>query len=302
MSKSDEPNHQEIDRTREAVRIIRRLDESPDDAAARKDLEAFLKRGEPERKTYDRTLRALGKAETSLRRDRNKRYTFALLGGSLLTMALFWQPAKLAMIADFQSGRSVEEVVIASGDIVILDAASAIMDETDTVSRSVTLLTGAGYFEVDTSQRSFVVRVGDATVETLGTAFEVSRHGMKTHVSVASGAVRVRVAHASIEVPAGHRIGWTDIIDQQPELVEGDAIASWRDDLLFTDQLTVSEVAAIIDRRIPGPVIVLTDDLSQTVVSGRLDLSRPIDALRTLAATVDADVIAVSPLGVLIRP
>ena len=302
MSNSDEPQDEERERTREAVQIMRRLDENPEDEAARTDRAAFLKRGEKERVTYERTLRALGKAETSLRRNRNKRYVFALLGGLFAALALAWQPLKLSVLADFQSGRGVTEVMVASGDTIVLDAGSAISDETGEGKRAVTLLAGAGYFDIDTSERSFVVRVDDATVETLGTAFEVSRQGATNLVSVAEGAVVIRQNGLDIEVQASERIRWSETITQRLEPIDDVAVASWRDDVLDTDGMTVGEVAAIIDRRTPGSVVILTRELRSTIVSGRLDLSRPTDALRTLAVTVDADVIAAPPLGVLIRP
>ncbi|MEM1372025.1 MAG: hypothetical protein AAGG72_07335, partial [Pseudomonadota bacterium] len=77
MCNSEDPEDKERDRTREAVRIIRRLDEDPSDPAAQRDRDAYLARGALEKATYDRTLRAMGRAETSLRRDRNTRYVFA---------------------------------------------------------------------------------------------------------------------------------------------------------------------------------------------------------------------------------
>ncbi|MEM9911426.1 MAG: FecR domain-containing protein [Pseudomonadota bacterium] len=302
MSKSDEPQDEERERTREAVRIIRRLDEDPQDKAAQRDRDAFLARGTCEQATYDRTLRAMGQAETGLRRDRGKRYAIAIVGVILASLALAWQPVKLSILADFQTDRHVENIELASGDVVILDAATAIGDETDDGPRIVNLLAGAGYFDVDTSQRSFVVKVDEATVETLGTAFEVSRQGSMIQVTVAEGAVRVSQADQTVTVTAGERLRWQDTPSSRLERVDDAAIAPWRDDVLITDGMTVGEVAAIIDRRILGSVVVLSDELKNTVVSGRLDLTRPTDALRTLAVTVDARVTALSPLGAVLRP
>lgn len=301
MSNSDEPQDKERDRTREAVRIIRRLDEYPDDSVAQKDRDAFLARGAKERTTYNRTLRAMGRAEIGLRQDRNKRYVFALLGALLASLALAWQPIKLTIISDFRTGRAVEKVQLESGDVVVLDAASAISDETGDSIRIVTLLQGAGYFDVDVSQESFVVMVGGAKVETLGTAFEVSRQGPIIQVAVAKGAVRIDQSGQTVTIEAGQRIRWQDVTAPTFENVDDAAIAAWRGDILITDGMTVGEVAAILDRRIAGPVLVLSGDLQETVVSGRLDLTRPVDALRTLAATVDGQVNALAPFGTVLR-
>lgn len=302
MSASDEPEREERERTLKAVQIIRRLDENPDDKDAQKDRDAFLQNGDRERATYNRTLRALGRAETSLKRGRSRRQVVGLLVAMLTILAFAGSPVKLAITADFQSARGVGEVVVASGDTLFLDAGSAISDETDGAIRSVTLMAGAGYFDVDTSEQSFVVRIGDVTVETLGTAFEVSLNGDTSHVSVAEGAVAVRQDDVIIEVQAGERLRWRDTLAAQPEDITMGAVGAWRGDLLITDGMTVGEVAAIVGRRLRGTTLVMSQDLSRTVVSGRLDLSRPADALRTLVATVDADLIIASPLGAVIYP
>lgn len=302
MCNSEDHEDNERERTREAVQIIRRLDEHPGDRAAQRDRDAYLARGPLEQATYDRTLRAMGGAETSLRRDRNKRYVLAIVGAFLASLAFAWQPLKLSIMADFQTGRQVQDVQLASGDVVVLDAASAIEDETDEAVRGINLLAGAGYFDVDTSQRSFVVQVGSATVETLGTAFEVSRQRATIQVSVAEGSVRVRQNGQERVVEAGERLRWKDGPSTALETVDAATIAAWRDDTLVTDGMTVGEVAAILDRRIPGSVVVLSEKLQNTVVSGRLDLARPTDALRTLAATVDAQVNALAPFGAMLRP
>lgn len=302
MSSFDEPNDKERARTRKAVQIIRRLDEDPEDQTALLDRNAFLSRGALERATYDRTLRAMEGAETRLRRDRSKHYAFGLLAAMLASLALAWQPLRLHFTADFQSGHGVEAVQLASGDVVVLDASSAISDETEDGIRGVNLLSGAGFFDVDTRQTSFMVQAGDVTVETLGTAFEVSLQGPSLQVSVAEGAVRVTNPEGSVELAAGERLRLNASTLSQSETVEGSTVATWRNDVLVANGMTVGEIAAIIDRRITGSVLVLTDDLQSTVVHGRIDLSRPEDALRTLAASVDGQVTIAPLLGAVLRP
>lgn len=193
-------------RTQEAARIIRRLDEYPEDRSALRDRDLFLSRGQKEQATYDRTLHAMGHAEIGLHRNRNKRYVFVLFAAIIAPLALAAEPIRLSFLADFQSGRRVVDVGLASGDRVKLDAGSAIDDQTDVRERRVTLLTGAGYFDAGTSVNSFVIGVGDAAIETLGTAFEVSSNGTSTQVSVIEGTLRVTQAGHKITLDAGERL------------------------------------------------------------------------------------------------
>ncbi len=87
----------------------------------------------------------------------------------------------------------IEEVELPDGTIVILNSASSIKyNKRESTSYRMVKLSGEAYFEVarDTS-RPFIIDAGSATVEVLGTKFNVSayRDSKRVEVTVSSGLV-----------------------------------------------------------------------------------------------------------------
>ncbi|MEM8553493.1 MAG: FecR domain-containing protein [Pseudomonadota bacterium] len=288
---------------REAARLFRRLEESPDDPEAQDAVKAFLDRGEPERETYAAMSRALAAARTGIKeaRRKTKRNGVVAAAAMLLAGSLAYQPAKVSVLADHRSQRTVEEFQLASGDRLHLDAASAVRDDTEGLERRVTLLRGAAYLDVEQGGRRFVVDMGGVTAEALGTSFEVSRSGRHGSVTVFEGLVEVRKGDRSWDLTAGDRINWSAGVDPVKTSVDTETVASWRGSQFIADGHTVGEVAEILDRRLPGDVVVLGRTLAQTPMTGGLNLKSPETALDLLALSTDARVIHL-PFLTILRP
>lgn len=154
---------------------------------------------------------------------------------------------------------------------------------------------------MDARQQKFAVNVRDATVETRGTAFEVSSQEGSLHESMAERFVRFLKSDEPLLVHSGERIHWQHRVCPKRETVEEATTAAWREDVMITDGLRGGGVTAFIHRCLAGPAIVLNAKLDDIVVSGRLDLSRQINGLGTLAATVEARAHVFSPLHALLR-
>lgn len=297
------PDPAERRRAREAATIVRRLQDDPDDAAAQQDLTRFLARGEAERSTYARMTRALAAARQGMRRKRAPKA--AALFGALLVVAAAafgFEPLRLHALADSVTGRQPQPLLLASGDAASLDAGTALADASDGAERRVTLLAGAAYFDVGQDGRRFVVEAGGLSVDALGTGFEVAWLGDGVLVAVAEGRVAVQAGGQVWQLMPGDRLHWSGDAAPVIDAVAVTAIAAWRDDRLQADGMTLGQVASVIDRRVAGPILVYDSALAGTEVSGGLDLSRPLDALRTLAASADASVTSVSPLVTIVLP
>ncbi|MEM8554849.1 MAG: FecR domain-containing protein [Pseudomonadota bacterium] len=287
-------------RAEEAARILRRLDEDPDDAQALKDRDAFLTRGAAERRTYENIRRAMGAARQGLKA-KDRRFSFAILGAALAAMALAWQPAQLAILADYRTQRVPETITLRSGDNVTLDASSALRDTTTDDARTVDLLRGAGFFDVAQDGRRFTVLAGGVEVEVIGTMFEVSVLPNGVLVGVAEGAVEVRRGGDVLQLGPGDEVVFAKG-EANARKVPEDTIGRWRSDQLIMDGLTLAQVAATLDRRIRGEVVVVGQSLRNAEVAGGLDLNRPKDALRTLAATSGAQVVQATPYLTIVYP
>lgn len=100
----------------------------------------------------------------------------------------------------------IREIELADGSVVTLGANSRIAVNIAAEVRHVTLLAGEAFFSVTRDPlRPFIVEVGDARVEVLGTRFEVS---------LAPGGVRVSVAEGVVELirPAMPAATMTEVV------------------------------------------------------------------------------------------
>jgi transmembrane sensor len=78
-------------------------------------------------------------------------------------------------------------------------------------------------------------------------------------------------------------------------------VASWRDDVLVADGLSFAQIAEILDRRIPGRVILTDDALGQQTIVGHFDLSDAQGTLDLLAELTGAKVTSVPNLAYFVR-
>lgn len=279
-------------RAEEASNILRRLDENPHDTDALADKAAFLARGEAERRTFAYLEKAYAAAQKGLR-GKDLRFSIALVGMLLTSLYFAWAPLRISVLADHKTRFEPASTQLASGDSAALDAATALQDKTDGSARSVTLLQGSAYFDVVSDGRPFVVTAGNVEVSVLGTSFEVAKVNGAVVVGVAEGSVEFRSGATSLLLTEGDRAILSDDGLTQDDVGLED-IASWRRDRLSITGLTFSEAATLVDRRLPGRVIVIGSDLSATDVGGNLNLTDPRAALEALAASSDAAVVTAS--------
>ncbi|MEM6904265.1 MAG: FecR domain-containing protein [Pseudomonadota bacterium] len=282
----------------EAATIFLQLRQNPDEIALIGERDAFLARGQAERRAYRTIVKAWSGAAP--KRRSSKLASIALLAAGLGLAAVFGPSLHTAWRADFATGTEPDRVVLASGDGAELDADTALIDATDGSSRVVELLEGAAFFSVETDRRPFAVTIGPVTAEALGTAFETAHIDGEIMVAVAEGVVAVRNQAQSWQIEAGERLLWSEGEGARIEEVSAQSIASWRTDRLLALGMTFAEVADVIDRRLPGRVVILEPSLGASRVTGGFDLRDPASALRALAASRDAEVIAAPPLGAVI--
>lgn len=282
----------------EAADIFLRYRQNPSDEDVIQARENFVNRGDAERKAWQEIADAW--SATGAPSTRKSRLLPAILwAGLLLCGYLLIEPMRIQLAADFVSDRTPILVELASGDRVHLDANTALSDDTSEFVRRVNLLRGAGYFEVESASTPFIVVVGDAQIEVLGTSFEVSEVDGSIQVSVFEGRVAVERAGQKIEIASGDRVIWTDEAPVLDRVALGD-VASWRGGRLVADGMTFGQVIDILDRRIPGRVLIMDRDLRSERVTGSFDLERPKVSLRNLAAGSGGRVVATPPVATLV--
>ncbi|MEM9045489.1 MAG: FecR domain-containing protein [Pseudomonadota bacterium] len=290
------------DLIREATSLFLRLRDYPEDEDLIRQRDRFLERGKAEREAYAKMLKVWKATETRSRSSASVPL-LSLAFFAVIASAILWaDDARIALLADHASANLPLVAELRSGDRATLDANSAIIEEVRHDARHITLMRGAAFFEVAPSDRMFLVTSNDLKIQVTGTAFEVGQLDDTSVVTVAEGSVQVSWEDRTWHLEAGDQWVWYGDGRTVITGIETEAAASWRDNLLVTDGLTLSQVAAIIDRRHPGPIVVMDDELGTIPIVGTFDLSNPEVALNTLAALEQAQVIRIPSVLTLVLP
>lgn len=152
--------------------------------------------------------------------------------------------------------------------------------------------------------RPFRVETPDATIEVLGTSFEVSRSERATQLAVASGMVKFQSAgnpSATLRLTANQTAsanlkGVSSVVPASTA-----SIASWRHNWKEYNAAPLSAVVADLNRFSAIPIIIPDHDLGQRKLSGVIRLTQPNDQLDNLAALYDFEVDR-GPQNIVIKP
>lgn len=298
------PNADDAQLIREATSIFLRLRDAPDDPELIREKDDFLDRGPAERLAYTKML-SVWKATDTERRSRQTRAPLFLVAAVVL-LGGYWSAGSVRIwaLADLSTRFETDMTQLASGDMVTMDAASAIVDDTDTHKelRQVALLQGAAFFDVQKDGRPFSVTLGEIEVNVVGTSFEVNRFNDGAAVSVSKGAVRVSISDQSWDLVPSDQLLWSPETGVSVVQTDASEVAQWRDDLLVADGLSLGRIVDILDRRVSGDIVVTSAVLSNTPIVGTFDLSDPEAALRSLAQLEGARLWSIPNVITIVRP
>ncbi len=302
----------------QAMEWLLRREMAPGDAAVERDFQRWLGQAVANRGAYESvqsTWTELGNlpggrpadggavdiVHLPVRRARRPRWFAA--AAALVAACLLLVAAPLLQrhfMADYATGiAELREVVLSDGSVVHLDAGSAIAVDYDEVGRRITLLSGQAFFEVTRdAQRPFSVLADDLSVVVTGTAFSVHRTTTTIDVAVQSGTVEV--LHAGRR--AGEPLGMGDrlVVDRvekgiHRERMAPESVASWRIRKLVVVDTSFGDIVETLGRYLPGAIFVSDGSLNRQTITGVFDLTRPTDALRTLANSQNESVTEITP-------
>lgn len=240
----------------------------------------------------ERLWTMLGPALASRKVKGPKRIPVVLAAGAALAAlavasGLFGPPA--AYVADERTGVGERRgVTLADGSKVELDTGTS-FDVTEG-GRRLTLYTGQVFVTVARDPtRPFRVVSGDATVEALGTAFDVRRDGETTTVVVTESAVRVSHPDRAggLPVAAGQEVAFSPTTGRGP--VRRAALperTAWRQGQLRFTERPLGEVLDELGRYRRGVIIVTDPALRRLPVTGVFDVDRPDVLLDAVAVAL----------------
>lgn len=284
----------------EAADLFLRLTSDPDNPSLIAEREAFCARGATEKKAFEAVRKAWTGVKPAEPRRKAPLILLAVALGGAAYMAS--EPVQTFLLADHRTQRAPETLVLSSSDRIDMDASTALRDRSDSNERRFTVLDGAALFQVEQDPRPFLVDIGPISVRVTGTVFETAQQSDAFNVSVIEGQVEVSLDAQSWQLTEGMGFTWSEKTGMEIRTHPAEDIASWREDRFVMNGLRFADAVAVIDRRLPGTVLIINDALASQPVSGIVDLDDPILALQTLAASRGAQVIRLGPLGTIISP
>jgi len=151
--------------------------------------------------------------------------------------------------------------------------------------RNVTL-SGEAYFDVKKGEFPFIVQFGSATVEVLGTEFNIHARGTDVDVSVLEGIVKVSGTEETKDVvlTAGQKVDF--INGNNPgnlEKFEHKKYPGWIYNRLILDQTNLKSVCKEIERKFNVKIEFASADLGNITVTGVIDADEFNPVMETLA-------------------
>ncbi|MFC4870412.1 FecR family protein [Negadavirga shengliensis] len=174
-------------------------------------------------------------------------------------------------------------------------------------SREVSL-EGEAFFEVKKYRVNgqpvkFQVKAGELTVQVLGTAFNVSNLREMESVTLQEGKVAVKIPskEESVTMNPGERVEYHPASGQfSLQIVDPESYISWKDRYILLDNMTLGELAQIIERTY-GKKVVFADEADKEIaLEGKVPSDELTVLIRALHLVTGLD-IRVSGNQVIIR-
>lgn len=170
-----------------------------------------------------------------------------------------WKQASKKEIILFSDGRKQKKLVLPDGSKVLLNVGTELLVSKDfgENQRQVSLR-GEAFFEVaKDSNRPFIIQSGALRTRVLGTSFNISSYADmdKIKVAVLTGKVAVAKNIAGLEetIAGGMTRGTTltfykNTGKTQLKTEDTELVSSWKDNKLYIDNSTLSEIARQLER------------------------------------------------------
>lgn len=217
--------------------------------------------------------------------------TLMLLAGAGGVGAVAWnQPASRRLWADLRTDvGQTRQATLEDGSRLWLNTASAVNLRFDAAARRVVLVDGEALIDTHpdsrTPARPFLLDVGYAQLQALGTRFAVLRDGGRAWLDVYAGAVRIQPAGTAGRVAqAGTRTAFSASAIGQPEPLDP-ARDAWTRGELVADGMPLARFAAELARYRRG-FVTCTPEIAQLPLVGVFPLADTDRILRALEATL----------------
>ena len=239
-----------------------------------------------------------------------KRYFMPIAATVLLTFfsSFWWQDAYYSTFSDHYTltgERSVHS--LSDGSILTLNTDSAIDIKFDEHTRLIEVLAGEVYVEVAPNKdRPFIAKAGSMKVTALGTAFIVKRVAKSDPVvTVTEHSVKVeseKSKDTKLVLEEGQQVTLQQNSEQLTTVkqVNSNQEKAWTQGKYVFQDKSFEKVISELNRYYNGKMIIRDDSLRSQLISGVLDLDKPLESLENLALPLRAKTTKITPYVILI--
>lgn len=192
-----------------------------------------------------------------------------------------------------------QQITLQDGSLIELNTDSAISVSLSDSRREIELIKGEAFFTVASDKQwPFVVTLGGASVQALGTAFNIYRQSEKrAMVTVTEGVVRVAELNGSAVAAADTKMllanqavafdettGFTEVPDSNvPQVI------AWREGQIMFDRASVKEAVVILNRYLEHKIMLADNTASSHRISGIFSSREKAETLRAVAHAFDLE-------------
>lgn len=224
-------------------------------------------------------------------------------GAIAAALALWFAPAAMLRIqSDYVTGAGeLRSVTLADGSIVNLGPGSALAVDYSPNARSVRLLKGEAWFDVEHNPAApFRVVAGEVQTTVLGTSFDVRRVGGATAVSLKRGRVRVTVAGLTRDLSPGQWIRAGGDHGVEAGVDDPALLGAWQGGAIIASNRPVDEVIDELRPWFGGRIVLLNRALAGSRIDGVYNAHDPESALAAIVSRAGGKVRRITPWVILI--
>lgn len=219
-----------------------------------------------------------------------------LLGGLAVLIAAptAYVVSRPGFLADHKTAAGERRtVVLADGSSVELGSYTALSVDYTPSERRLTLHRGQAFFDVAADAgRPFIVNAAMATVQALGTRFDVKLRDDAGIVSVIEHAVAVRTAGASpIELREGWQVSYGTGGVDQPHEADLASVTAWRNDRIVFEDAPLRLVLQDLERYRYGRIVLMDETIGDMPVTAIFDTRQTSAALQTIERTLPVRIV-----------
>lgn len=151
-------------------------------------------------------------------------------------------------------------------------------------------ITGEAYLKIaPDASRPFIVQAGSATVEVLGTEFNVNTYAA-VKVSLIEGAVRVKTGRQVLQLAPGQEAIQQNADTLVTHSFETEEVLGWRKGIYYFNNASLKEITEVLPRWFGITVVMDRADVGGDLFSGLVNRNKPIRTfLENLKSTTAVD-------------